>query len=215
MKVIEQTHELISLPDDLLKTLEKAGRTCYKSEARITEDSAAKFVDMLVRNKHHAMIEFGDIIVRLTTNRGVTHELVRHRLCSFAQESTRYVKYDGKMAFIRPVWSDERLLGEWAPDVSLPEGLSQGDRIWLTSMLRAEDEYTQLLGQGWKAQAAREILPNSLKTEIVVKANIREWRHIFALRCAKSSHPQMVALMRPLLADLKSKLPVVFDDLDF
>jgi len=215
MKVIEQTHELISLPDDLLETLEKAGRTCYKSEGRITEDSAAKFVNMLVRHKHHAMIEFGDIIVRLTTNRGVTHELVRHRLCSFAQESTRYVRYDGSMAFIRPVWSDERLLREWDRDTPVPEGLTKGDRIWLAAMCRAEEEYTQLLQEGWKAQAAREILPNSLKTEIVVKANIREWRHIFALRCAKSSHPQMVELMRPLLADLKSKLPVVFDDLDF
>jgi len=214
MKVIEQTHELISLPDNLLETLEKAGRTCYKSEARITQDSAPKFVDMLVRKKHHAMIEFGDIIVRLTTNRGVTHEMVRHRLCSFAQESTRYVKYDGKMAFIRPVWSDKGLLGQWDQDGAIPERLAQGDQIWLKSMLRAEAEYTQLIQEGWKAQAAREILPNSLKTEIVVKANIREWRHIFALRCAKSSHPQMVALMQPLLADLKSKLPVVFDDLN-
>jgi thymidylate synthase (FAD) len=214
MKVIEQTHELISLPDNLLETLEKAGRTCYKSEARITQDSAPKFVDMLVRKKHHAMIEFGDIIVRLTTNRGVTHEMVRHRLCSFAQESTRYVKYDGKMAFIRPVWSDKGLLGQWDQDGAIPERLAQGDQIWLKSMLRAEAEYAQLIQEGWKAQAAREILPNSLKTEIVVKANIREWRHIFALRCAKSSHPQMVALMQPLLADLKSKLPVVFDDLN-
>ncbi len=215
MKVIEQTHEFISLPEDLLKTLETAGRTCYKSEARITEDSAAKFVDMLVRHKHHAMIEFGDIIVRLTTNRGVTHELVRHRLCSFAQESTRYVKYDGGMAFIRPVWSDQRLIGDWDKETTVPGNLPEGDRIWLESMIRAEEDYTRLMEEGWKAQAAREILPNSLKTEIVVKANIREWRHIFALRCAKSSHPQMVELMRPLLAELKSKLPVVFDDLNF
>ena len=215
MKIIEQTHELISLPDNCLEILEKAGRTCYKSEARITEDSAEKFVDMLVRHKHHAMIEFGDIMVRFTTNRGVTHELVRHRHCSFAQESTRYVRYDGSMAFIRPVWSDKGLLGEWDPSSKIPDAFSQGDRIWLASMLRAEDEYARLVQEGWKAQAAREILPNSLKTEIVVKANIREWRHIFSLRCAKASHPQMVALMRPLLTELQSKLPIVFDDLIF
>jgi len=119
------------------------------------------------------------------------------------------------MAFIRPVWSDQRLIGDWDKETTVPGNLPEGDRIWLESMIRAEEDYTRLMEEGWKAQAAREILPNSLKTEIVVKANIREWRHIFALRCAKSSHPQMVELMRPLLAELKSKLPVVFDDLNF
>ena len=216
MKIINQTHEILSLPENCLEMLEKAGRTCYKSEARITPDSAEKFVDMLVRHKHHAMIEFGDIIVRFITNRGVTHELVRHRHCSFAQESTRYVRYDGEMAFIRPVWSDERMIGAWDADhLEMPEGMDQGDRIWMATMARAENEYRALLKSGWKAQAAREILPNSLKTEIVVKANIREWRHIFALRCAKASHPQMVGLMRPLLDELKTKIPVVFNDLVF
>ena len=216
MNIIEQTHEILSLPENCLEILEKAGRTCYKSEARITAGSAEKFVDMLVRHNHHAMIEFGDIIVKITTNRGVTHELVRHRHCSFAQESTRYVRYDGEMAFIKPGWSDDRLLGKWDPaGLKLPEGLDRGDRIWMASMARAENEYNDLLKSGWKAQAAREILPNSLKTEIVVKANIREWRHIFALRCAKASHPQMVGLMRPLLEEVKSKIPVVFDDLVF
>ena len=213
MRVIEQGHELIDLPDHCLETLEKAGRTCYKSEAKITPDSAAQFVEMLVRHNHHAMIEFGDIIVRLITNRGVTHELVRHRHCSFAQESTRYVRYDGAMDFIRPVWSGEGVLGKWTDPNQIPEALPEGDRVWIGSMIRAEQEYRQLIELGWKAQMAREILPNSLKTEIVVKANIREWRHIFTLRCAKASHPQMVALMQPLLADLKSRIPVVFDDL--
>lgn len=215
MQVIEQRHDIISLPENCLEILETAGRTCYKSEHKITPDSAAKFVDMLVRHNHHAMIEFGDIIVRFTTNRGVTHELVRHRHCSFAQESTRYVRYDGKMEFILPVWSDSRLLGQWEATTTLPDDLDQGDRTWLASMIRAEEEYKDLITAGWKAQAAREILPNSLKTEIVVKANIREWRHIFALRCAKASHPQMVGLMRPLLGALKTKIPVVFDDLVF
>ena len=104
MKIIEQYHEILSLPENNLQMLEKAGRTCYKSEDKITQDSAEKFVDMLVRKGHHAMIEFGDIIVKFVTNRGVTHELVRHRHCSFAQESTRYVKYEGEMEFIKPVW---------------------------------------------------------------------------------------------------------------
>lgn len=85
----------------------------------------------------------------------------------------------------------------------------------MTSMEQAESDYKVLLQNGWKAQHAREILPNSLKTEIVMKANIREWRHIFSLRCAKASHPQMVELMRPLLKELQGKIPVVFDDLIF
>jgi thymidylate synthase (FAD) len=215
MKIIEQGHDLLSLPENCLEMLEKAGRTCYKSEARITSDSAEKFVDMLVRHNHHAMIEFGDIIVKFITNRGVTHELVRHRHCSFAQESTRYVRYDGEMAFIQPVWAKTDLTGQWDGTTKIPEELDQGDKTWLESMIRAEEEYNALIKSGWKAQAAREILPNSLKTEIVVKANIREWRHIFSLRCAKASHPQMVGLMQPLLEDLKSKIPVVFDDLIF
>ena len=104
MKLIRQSHEILSLPTDLLKMIELSGRTCYKSEDKVTDDSAREFVSKLVKNNHHAMIEFGDIIVRFITNRGVTHELVRHRLCSFAQESTRYVRYEGKMEFIEPVW---------------------------------------------------------------------------------------------------------------
>ncbi len=221
MKIIEQTHEILSLPDQGLTLLEKAGRTCYKSEDKITQDSAEKFVEMLVRKGHHAMIEFGDIVVKFVTNRGVTHELVRHRHCSFAQESTRYVKYDGQMEFIKPVWCQDHLLGTWSeqspvlPVPPIPPGRSLAEQLWLSAMERAETDYKTLLQNGWKAQQAREILPNSLKTEIVMKANIREWRHVFALRCAKASHPQMVELMRPLLKEVQKKIPVVFDDLIF
>jgi thymidylate synthase (FAD) len=156
---------------------------------------------MLIDQGHHAMLEFGDIIVRFITNRGVTHELVRHRLCSFAQESTRYVRYDGRMEFIRPVWFDD---------------LSEFDRnieTWKSAMLSAENHYRYLLEGGWRPEQAREVLPNSLKTEIVVKANIREWRHIFQLRTSRKAHPQMRALMIPLLTELREKIPVVFDDI--
>jgi thymidylate synthase (FAD) len=206
MKIIEQSHEILSLPENGLQLLEQAGRTCYKSEDKITSDSAEKFVNMLVRREHHAMIEFSDIIVKFITNRGVTHELVRHRHCSFAQESTRYVKYEGEMEFIKPVW---------CKDLPAGPGTHPAEQVWVTAMERAESDYKTLLQNGWKAQQAREILPNSLKTEIVMKANIREWRHIFGLRCAKASHPQMVGLMRPLLKEVQEKIPVVFDDLVF
>ncbi|MBU3954041.1 MAG: FAD-dependent thymidylate synthase, partial [Proteobacteria bacterium] len=211
MEIIEQTHELLGLPENGLQLMEKAGRTCYKSEDKITGDSAERFVAMLVKSGHHAMIEFGDMVVKLVTNRGVTHELVRHRHCSFAQESTRYVKYDGQMEFIRPVWCSDRLVGSWPEHASVPPGFTPAEQVWMQAMARAESDYKTLLQNGWKAQHAREILPNSLKTEIVVKANIREWRHVFALRCAKASHPQMVALMLPLLKEVQTKIPVVFD----
>jgi thymidylate synthase (FAD) len=197
---MKQTYEILSIPNDLLKTLESIGRTCYKSEDKITNDSASKFVKLLIDKKHHAMIEFGDIIVKFITNRGVTHELVRHRICSFAQESTRYVNYGGKdIFFIQPVWWDE--------------STEHQKNIWSCAMSFAEEFYQDLISSGWQPQQAREVLPNSLKTEIIIKANIREWRHIFNLRCDKSAHPQMRALMIPLLEELKSKLPVVFDNI--
>lgn len=212
MKIVEQNHKILSLPENL-KMLETAGRTCYKSEDKITEDSANDFANMLIRRGHHAMIEFGDIIVKFVTNRGVTHELVRHRPCSFAQESTRYVKYDGEMEFIKPEWCSRELLGAWSYGKTIPTCIDRGGVYWINSMLAAEENYRKLLKESWKAQQAREVLPNSLKTEIVVKANFREWRHIFSLRCSNAAHPQMFGLMRPLLAELKEKIPVVFDDI--
>lgn len=213
MKIIEQHYEILSLPENLLETLEKAGRTCYKSEDKITPESAPKFVGMLRDRGHHAMIEFGDIIVRFVTNRGVTHEIVRHRLSSFAQESTRYVRYDGEMEFIRPVWCSDKVLGIFNESYDFDVVENHAENSFLSLLFLAEDHYKNLLDNGWQPQQAREVLPNALKTEIVWKANIREWRHIFTLRCSKAAHPQMRALMIPLMAELKGLLPVVFDDI--
>ncbi|KKM73513.1 hypothetical protein LCGC14_1409750 [marine sediment metagenome] len=210
MKVVEQSYEILSLPENLLQMIEKAGRTCYKSEGKITDSSAGKFVKMLIDRGHHAMIEFGSIIVKFITNRGVTHEMVRHRLCSFAQESTRYVNYGGDdIQFIRPVWLDD-------PDQTDAEMEAEtiGQLLWYQAMKDTETYYHKLVKQeGWRPEQAREVLPNSLKTEIVVMGNVREWRHIFSLRCSKAAHPQMSALMRPLLAELQGKLPVIFDNI--
>ncbi len=214
MKIIHQSHEIISLPENLLEMLEKAGRTCYKSEDKITAESASKFTKMLLTHKHHAMIEFGDIIVRFITNRGVTHELVRHRLCSFAQESTRYVKYDGNMEFIKPVWCSDSIIGDWSDPCFIDyPALTTIEQIFIKALLESETNYQALLRNGWRPEQAREVLPNSLKTEIIIKANIREWRHIFSLRCSKAAHPQMRALMLPLLKECQEKLPIVFDDI--
>lgn len=198
MKLIHQTHEILEISKDIPQMIEKAGRTCYKTENKITSTSAGKFVKMLCDKGHDAMIEFGDMTVRFITNRGVTHELVRHRLCSFAQESTRYVRYDGNMEFIWPVWIDEK---------------HQSYREFIDALELAEARYCRLLQLGWRPEQAREVLPNALKTEIVTKANVREWRHIFKLRHSKYAHPQMRALMGPLLAEVKQIVPVVFDDL--
>jgi thymidylate synthase (FAD) len=200
MKIIEQSYEILTSIEGINQAIEVAGRTCYKSEDNITPDSSYKFTKSLIKRGHEAMIEFGDITIRFITNRGVTHELVRHRLCSFAQESTRYVKYGNDMEFIRPVW--------WASS-------TEGQRfLWKCAIENCRNTYTQLLDSGWQPQQAREVLPNSLKTEIVVKANIREWRQIFRLRCAKTAHPQMRELMCPCLKELRNNLPIVFDDIE-
>ena len=201
MQLIKQSYKILSMPTDVLQMIESAGRTCYKSEDKITPDSASKFVKTLITHGHHAMIEFGDITVRFITNRGVTHELVRHRLCSFAQESTRYVRYNNDMEIIEPMWWND---------------VSQDDRLlFLDTCVAAEQAYTELLASEWSPQQAREVLPNALKTEIVMKGNVREWRHILKLRCAKTAHPQMYDLMRPLLKELQSKIPVIFDDITY
>lgn len=219
MKIIEQSHEILHM--DGLDLIERAGRTCYKSEEKIgclTEgcdysygaqacrncgsSSAHRFAQMLIKRGHEAMIEHGSATVKFITNRGVTHELVRHRVASFGQESTRYVNYGGKeMEFIQPVWL---LYGE------------DGFGPWFDSMVEAELTYGTLIDIGWRPEQAREVLPNSLKTEIVVTANYREWRHIFKLRALGTTgkpHPQMQALMLPVLEEFKDKLPALFGDL--
>jgi len=203
LKIIEQSHEILHIDPNINQMIEKAGRTCYKSEDKITGDSADKFVKMLIDRGHHAMIEFGDIIVKFVTSRDVTHEFVRHRLCSFAQESQRYVRYNN-IEFIRPVWESDKtekdvLAYSW----------------WKHSMITAENHYKHLMAEGWTPQQARVVLPNSAKTEIVVKTNIREWRYIFQLRCSPKAYPQLRFLMLALLKELKEKVPVVFEDINY
>ena len=198
--------------DRILKRLEKVARTCYKSEDKIAEGSAEKLIAAIIKRGHEAMLEHDFISVRFICDRGVSHEIVRHRICSFAQESTRYCNY-GKskdINFIIPCWLDIEpeiftKMSEMYPDLNR--------NIWINAMLDAEDYYNDLITQGWKPEQARSVLPNSLKTEIVVTANLREWRKIFQLRTAKAAHPQMRELMIPLCLELKRLLPVIFDDI--
>ncbi len=209
MKIVDQRHEILTEIEHVRlipAMIEIAGRTCYKSEDKITKESADDFCRMLIKRKHEAMIEHGNISVRFITDRGVTHELVRHRLSSFGQESTRYVNYENDdMEFINPVF-------DWA---KAPVGNYSGKMVlWTESMINAEEAYKDMMIIGCKPQEARAVLPNSLKTEIVVTANIREWRHIFKLRTSTAAHPQIRELMIPLLKELKMIVPALFEDID-
>lgn len=189
---------------EILKKIEKVGRTCYKSESLITEDSALKFVKMLVDRSHEAMIEHVSITVRIVCDRGVSHELVRHRIASYAQESTRYVNYSkdkfgNEITVIKPCF--------WKTN---PENYS----IWEETMKNAESQYFKLLENGATPETARSVLPNSLKTEIVATMNLREWRHFFKLRADKAAHPQMREVAHMILRDFQRRIPVIFDDIE-
>lgn len=157
------------------------------------------------------------ITVRFVVDRGVTHELVRHRLCSFAQESTRYCNYgkDEHITFIIPSWITDVHENDYIINNSDFLGMSDTSYDWCHTMLYTEHSYNSLLKIGWTPQQARSVLPNSLKSEINLSANIREWRHIFKLRTAKTAHPQMREVMCPLLDEFKSKIPILFDDINY
>lgn len=220
MRIINQSFKIISpIEKNIIQEIEKIGRVCYKSEGKITEDSASKFVKNIIKSGHQSIIEHKNVSVTFITNRGVTHELVRHRLASYSQESTRYVNYNKKeMEFIKPVWiENDFLINVW--DYSLRNifvnKLTDDELIFLDSCLYAELCYKSLLSRKWKAEQAREVLPNCLKTEINVTANLREWRHIFNLRCAKAAHPQIRKLMCDCLNKFKEEIPIIFDDLNY
>ncbi|OPJ64601.1 FAD-dependent thymidylate synthase [Clostridium oryzae] len=201
--------------DKILKQIEKVARTCYKSEDRITSDSAAKFVGGLIKRGHEAMIEHSSITVRFICDRGVSHEIVRHRVASFGQESTRYCNYSNSK------FGNEINVIDIEGGVKLdtkmkdlpPEIVSQIVEEWAQAMKDAEVHYIKMIELGATPQMARSVLPNSLKTEIVVTMNMREWRHFFKLRTDIAAHPQMRELTLPLLAEFKKLIPVMFDDI--
>lgn len=207
MHVVEQGYEILtdlSNPLDILKQIERTGRTCYKSEDKITEDSCIKFCKMLINRGHEAVIEHSLLSVRFTTNRAIHNEIVRHRLCSFAAESSRYCNYS---------------LGKFNNEITVikPYGLKDGSSeyaLWFETACQCERAYFSLIEAGQKPEIARDILPLSLKIETVMTANLREWRHFFKLRISQFAHPQMREIMSRLLDDLKAKIPVIFDDID-
>lgn len=244
MRLIKPSFEFITNVngEQILKEIEIAARTCYKSEDRIEYDngvleevnydnptsyryvdfnriatSARKLIPNLIASKHFAMLEFGsNIHVKIVCDRGVSHELVRHRIASFAQESTRYCNYgkEHHITYIIPCW------------LNIEEGIyscneyrdidDANARYWAECMYNTEHWYHEFISKnigGWTPQQARSVLPNSLKTEINISCNLREWRHIFIERTAKAAHPQMREIMIPLLAEFKKKIPIIFDDI--
>lgn len=193
--------------ENILKKIEKAGRTAYKSEDKITEDSSKNFLQMLIKRGHHSVIEHHSITVKVICDRGVSHEIVRHRIASYTQESTRYCnytkgKFGGEISVIKPCFWDESK----KPD-------SKMYQIWQNTVEQIEKAYISLIDAGASPQEARSILPNSLKTEIVITMNLREWRHFFTLRTSKMAHPQMREIAIPLLKEFQKRIPVIFDDI--
>lgn len=202
MKIIKASAEIIRFTPDLEQTIELAGRTCYKSEDKITEDSANEFIAKIKNFKHESVLEHGAITVRFVVDRGVSHELVRHRLASFSQESTRYCNY-GKDKFGNEITVIEPCF--WEEQTILYSN-------WKQACLKAEDIYFKQLSLGATPQQARSVLPNSLKTEVVMTANPREWRHVFKVRCHRDAHPQMREVMLPLFAEFSKRWPILFGD---
>ena len=202
MHIVEPSHVIITSisVEDAYGCIERAGRTAYKSEDRITPGSSSKLIASIIGRGHESVLEHYGFSVRFICDRGVSHEIVRHRLCAFTQESTRYCNYSKLgVTFVRPVF--------WRPNTSPLY------RKWLAAMGNAEEAYNFLMERGATPQEARSVLPNSLKTEIVVTANVREWRHILKLRTSSANHPQMRELMLPLLGELRIRLPVLFQDI--
>lgn len=241
MQFIKPSFTIMHCPDgeEVLRLLEEAARTCYKSEDKIDpgqrcacfhtpaeerrcssctntwqrEPSSYALVRKILDSGHHSVIEHCSITVRFICNRGVTHELVRHRLASYSQESTRYCNYSkdkhgGELNIIEP---SHRPRVTVDASVDSPKGRERR-RIWEHALDVIESTYLSLIELGEQPQGARDILPIGLKTEIVCTANLREWRHIFALRCSKRAHPQIRELMVPLREKLQRRIPLIFDE---
>lgn len=220
--------------EQMLNKIEKAYRICYMSEPNGNRDA---FIANKIKIGHESPLEHASVSVIITTNRGVTHELVRHRIASYSQSSTRYCnfskdKFGNEITFVRPAWVDERVLGEYHYDyfdmklydtfpkelaVLIKASVSTPDIEWIDSCRAVEDDYLRMINDhGWTPERARDILNNSVATTIMVTMNLREWRHFFKLRAIGTTgkpHPDMLQVTIPMLAAFKEKIPVVFDDL--
>lgn len=205
MKIVNASYEIITPIDGeyIVKHIEKAARTCYKSEEKITESSYKTFLLGIIKSGHESVLEHFSFSVKFIVDRGILAELTRHRIASFSVESTRYCTYSkdqfgNEITVVKPCF--------W-------EYSSIQYKLWENACLDAEKNYMLLIRSGAKAEEARDVLPMSTKTEVIVTANIREWRHILKLRTSERAHPQIREVMIPLLEELQSKIPVLFDNI--
>lgn len=217
MKLIRPSTEILTPVNrgEILKFIEIVGRTCYKSEDKITEGSASKFAKMIVGRGHNSVLEHHSVTVRFTCDRGVSHELVRHRIASYSQESTRYCNYSKdkfgrELTIVIPPWLPNLKPGHWDTFMTSDE-ISVVEKRWINAMLNSESFYFSFLDAGWTPQEARSVLPNSLKTELVATYNHRQWKEVFKQRCAPAAHPQVRELMIPLRDKFKSLIPEIYD----
>ena len=207
MKVIKPSWRIAALteadPTRLMRHLEAMGRICYQSEDAITEDSYKKFLQGIIKRDHGAVLEHATVTAVVICDRGVSHEIVRHRIASYCQESTRYCNYSkGKFG------SEITVVGPPFWDESSPEY-----ETWKHACEATETAYFELLELGATPQEARDVLPNSTKTQIAITMNIREWRHFFRLRCSPAAHPQMVEIACKGLVEFYDYFPCLFEDI--
>ncbi|MGS0765778.1 FAD-dependent thymidylate synthase [Syntrophomonas curvata] len=208
MMIIQQPRVLVpgkTLGKDILLRLERYARVCYKSEDKMTGEGNPDFLKSKLKLGHESIIEHEKATVMFIVDRGISHEIVRHRIAAYSQESTRYCRYSqdkfgNEIAVIEPYFflDDEAAYQQWKD-----------------ACQAAENGYMALLQAGRSAQEARSVLPNSLKTEIVVTYNMREWRHFFRLRCDPAAHPQMRQVAIPLLLYFREQMPSLYDDIEY
>lgn len=215
MNIIKSSVALEFITPNALQLIEKAGRTCYKSENKITKDSSENFCKMIQTRNHMSVLEHASATFRIICDRGVSHEIVRHRIAAYSMESTRYCNYgsDKKgMQFILPTWANSSLIGEYNYNTPLPYASNTPENIFLTSCINAEILYNQLLKLGQTPQQARAILPHSLKTELVMTANFREWLHFLELRTSQQAHPDMKIIANMIKDVLMKEYPIIFGE---
>lgn len=191
--------------DDAIMLIEKAGRVCYRSENKIKRDSGKTFIRNILKRGHESVIEHVSVTVRVICDRGVSHEIVRHRIASYSQESTRYCnylddKFGNEITVIMPCF--------------FKDDECYGYKVWYDACQFAEDAYFELLRHGASPQEARSVLPNSLKTEMFITMNLREWRHFFKLRCSPAAHPQMRQIANMILNQFKQLFPLFVEDIE-
>lgn len=223
MKLVNPSYEIYSNINgkEELYDIELAARICYKSQNKMFKEDfegTKNFIRGLISRGHEAMLEHSNLCVKFVCDRGVSHEIVRHRHFSFAQESTRYCNYanerfGGEIICIKPFYIKMFDDGTDYQGINEKKNLSKAYENFVSSLEKSEKTYFYLLDHGFTAQQARAVLPTCLKTEIVVTGNYREWRHFFNLRCAKDAHPQMQEIAKPLCKHLNDKIPVIFEDI--